>query len=268
MSTYYIYQDQKRCIGCYACEVHRKSKGRAPGGAPLLPDHPGGAQDGEGDPEAAVRLHALLPLREAVVCVGLPDGGRCRRGAKDGIVFVDQHLCVGCKACVTACPWGVPQWDAGAGRVKKCDYCQDGVDGGLKPACVTRSAARALRWISASEASELESARGSQGKSRRIFRIRECSHAKTQERKERTNLSLATEVTENTENGCTVNSISRHRIGENNMVTIRLNGKDIQVDEGMTVLDAARRGRDRHSHPLLPRSPRSLWGLQALHRRG
>jgi Fe-S-cluster-containing dehydrogenase component len=59
-----------------------------------------------------------------------------KRG-QDGIVFVDHSLCVGCKTCISACPWGAPQWNPEIGKVVKCDYCKDRVDEGLKPACVT-----------------------------------------------------------------------------------------------------------------------------------
>jgi Fe-S-cluster-containing dehydrogenase component len=60
-----------------------------------------------------------------------------QRRAKDGIVFVDHDLCVGCKTCISACPWGAPQWHPELGKVVKCDYCMDRIDEGLKPACVT-----------------------------------------------------------------------------------------------------------------------------------
>jgi Fe-S-cluster-containing dehydrogenase component len=55
----------------------------------------------------------------------------------EGIVFVDHALCVGCKACITACPWGAPQWHPEVGKAVRCDYCIVTVDQGLKPACVT-----------------------------------------------------------------------------------------------------------------------------------
>ena len=66
----------------------------------------------------------------------LPHGAMQKR-EKDGIVFVEKSLCVGCKTCMSACPWGAPQWNPETGKVVKCDYCKDRVDLGLKPACAT-----------------------------------------------------------------------------------------------------------------------------------
>jgi len=70
---------------------------------------------------------------------------------KDGIVFVDQALCVGCKSCITACPWGTPQWNPETGKAVKCDYCMDRVDQGLKPACVAKCITQCLYFGDASE---------------------------------------------------------------------------------------------------------------------
>ena len=63
--------------------------------------------------------------------------GAMRKRPQDGIVYVEHSLCVGCKTCVTACPWGAPQWNPETGKVVKCDYCKDRIDAGLKPACAT-----------------------------------------------------------------------------------------------------------------------------------
>ncbi|HTG00410.1 MAG TPA: 4Fe-4S dicluster domain-containing protein, partial [Nitrospirota bacterium] len=38
-------------------------------------------------------------------------------------------------------------------KVMKCDYCRDRIDRGLKPACVTKCTAHALKWLSPEEAS-------------------------------------------------------------------------------------------------------------------
>jgi len=74
---------------------------------------------------------------------------------KDGIVFVEPDLCIGCKACITACPWGTPQWNPETGKAFKCHYCKDRVDQGLKPACVTGCTTDALKWVAPSESTRL-----------------------------------------------------------------------------------------------------------------
>jgi Fe-S-cluster-containing dehydrogenase component len=53
-----------------------------------------------------------------------------RKRPEDGIVYVEPALCVGCKSCIAACPWGAPQWNPETGKVVKCDYCMDRVDQG------------------------------------------------------------------------------------------------------------------------------------------
>jgi Fe-S-cluster-containing dehydrogenase component len=65
---------------------------------------------------------------------------------KDGIVFVRQEMCVGCKTCITACPWGAPQWNPATGKVVKCDYCMDRLDRGQQPACVATCTTRCLEF--------------------------------------------------------------------------------------------------------------------------
>lgn len=69
-----------------------------------------------------------------------------KKRKEDGIVFVEAQLCVGCKACIDACPWRVPQWDEASGKVLKCDYCRSRIDADEKPACVTACTAHALSF--------------------------------------------------------------------------------------------------------------------------
>ncbi len=155
MSIYYIYQDHNRCIGCYACEVHCKTKNNLPVGPRLCRII-----------ETDIKLIGGLPLQRFVFmlcfhceepwCVKACPTGAMQRRSKDGVVLVEQSLCVGCKSCITACPWGVPQWNPETGRVVKYDYCKDRVDQGLKPACVTKCTAKALKFVSTNEASRLK----------------------------------------------------------------------------------------------------------------
>jgi Fe-S-cluster-containing dehydrogenase component len=51
---------------------------------------------------------------------------------------VDEEKCIGCKQCIYACPWGVPQWNPKTLKAVKCDLCKDRIDNGLKPACVAK----------------------------------------------------------------------------------------------------------------------------------
>ena len=155
MGKYYIFQDQKRCIGCYACELHCKTKNNAPEGAKLCRIVPTGPQVVKGVP----RMHfVFMPCFhcEKPWCVYACPTGAMTKRSKDGIVYVKSDLCVGCKNCITACPWGVPQWNSETGKVMKCDYCMDRIDQGLQPACVTGCTTGALKFTSPSEASQIK----------------------------------------------------------------------------------------------------------------
>ena len=80
-------------------------------------------------------------------CVDVcPTGASFRRA--DGIVLVDKHICIGCRYCVMACPFGArsfvhepltgqkPDVPRGKGTVESCTLCVHRVDRGQVPACV------------------------------------------------------------------------------------------------------------------------------------
>ncbi|NLT13030.1 MAG: 4Fe-4S binding protein [Clostridiales bacterium] len=50
-----------------------------------------------------------------------PVGAISKREA-DGVVLVDKTLCTGCRACLDACPYDVPQFGAD-NQMLKCDMC-------------------------------------------------------------------------------------------------------------------------------------------------
>ncbi len=67
---------------------------------------------------------------------------------EDGIVLVDRHLCIGCRYCMMACPYGSRSFvhenldnqkthmPRGKGTVESCTLCVHRVDKGEIPACV------------------------------------------------------------------------------------------------------------------------------------
>ncbi|NWG10991.1 4Fe-4S dicluster domain-containing protein [Candidatus Bathyarchaeota archaeon] len=58
---------------------------------------------------------------------------------EQGPVVVDTNRCIGCKFCISACPFGIPQFDTVTEKVDKCTMCYDRVahtNEPKEPACV------------------------------------------------------------------------------------------------------------------------------------
>lgn len=55
---------------------------------------------------------------------------------EEGPVVIDQDLCIGCKYCVHACPWGVISSHPETGKSYKCTMCVGRVKDEKKPFCV------------------------------------------------------------------------------------------------------------------------------------
>ncbi len=54
----------------------------------------------------------------------------------DGIVDFDNRICIGCKACMQACPYDALYIDPESHTAAKCNYCVHRVEQDLLPACV------------------------------------------------------------------------------------------------------------------------------------
>ncbi|MEW6266872.1 MAG: 4Fe-4S dicluster domain-containing protein [Thermodesulfobacteriota bacterium] len=135
MSEYYLFQDLKKCIGCRACEIQCKINKGAYTGPKICQIITVGPKMIAGLPRAAYIFMPCFHCQNPWCVAACPTGAMQTRPG-DGVVFVDQSLCVGCKTCMSACPWGAPQWQPQTGKVTKCDYCKDFLDKGLRPACV------------------------------------------------------------------------------------------------------------------------------------
>lgn len=146
MSKYLIKTNSDRCITCKACEVHCKQKNRVPVGAKLGQLVTVGPIKRAGKPKVLNLFMPCFHCEQPWCVAACPTNAMVRRD--DGIVYVDGELCVGCKACIIACPWDIPQWDEERGKVIKCDLCMDRIDEGLEPACVTACTTHALEFVS------------------------------------------------------------------------------------------------------------------------
>ena len=151
MTEYILRHDELRCIGCKACEAHCKAnKHLGPGPFPskIVTMGPFAV---DGRPQIRFVFMPCFHCEEPWCARACPTGAMQQR-EKDGIVHVEASLCVGCKSCMAACPWGTPQWDPATHKVVKCDFCMDRVDAGLQPACVTKCVTGCLSFGPAREA--------------------------------------------------------------------------------------------------------------------
>jgi len=152
MSQYTIKLDPDRCISCRACEVHCQSQNR------IRSEARPGLLITCGPLQVSGKLRIVSAFRPCFHCerpwcmAACPVGAITQRKV-DGIVAIDRKLCVGCKACISACPWEVPQWDEVSGKVVKCDLCLERLEAGLKPACVTACTTHALSFERANSTS-------------------------------------------------------------------------------------------------------------------
>jgi len=65
-------------------------------------------------------------------------------------VMVDQELCIGCRMCVAACPFGAMGFNPDTKKVFKCDMC----DG--DPQCVRFCETHAIEYVEVSEVNRIK----------------------------------------------------------------------------------------------------------------
>jgi Fe-S-cluster-containing dehydrogenase component len=68
------------------------------------------------------------------------------RDAATGAVLIRSELCIGCKYCSWACPYGAPQFEPENGVMGKCTFCSHRLANGQAPACATLCPTGALDY--------------------------------------------------------------------------------------------------------------------------
>ena len=76
-------------------------------------------------------------------CVQACPTGATYKDTADGVVKVNEQLCIGCGSCIPACPYDARYRHPEKKTVDKCDFCFHRVSQGLEPSCVNTCQGRA-----------------------------------------------------------------------------------------------------------------------------
>ncbi len=128
-ADYALIIDTTKCTGCQACVEACRIRNNLPEGQSYI----------HGMVRGDEHLTWYL-MAQCQHCADPPCATVCPTDAtyvrEDGVVLIDERLCVGCKYCIYACPYDARIYDAERGVADKCWLCLDWVLGGGEPACV------------------------------------------------------------------------------------------------------------------------------------
>lgn len=157
--------DLRKCVGCQACTIACITENKLPPGVvyrPVITEEKG----------KFPHVSKTFTPRPCMQCDNPPCVTVCPVGASykraDGIVGINYETCIGCRYCITACPYDARTFDFGEyhdeggeipaydqvaskeygrtwsrlnddlpiGTVRKCTFCIHRLDKGELPACV------------------------------------------------------------------------------------------------------------------------------------
>lgn len=154
------------CVGCHACVVNCKEWNTSGYGAPLADSDPYGSEPSgawlnrvhtfEVQPDVGPASIVHFPKSclhcETAPCVTVCPTGASYKRSEDGIVLVDEDMCIGCGLCAWACPYGAREMDPAEKVMKKCTLCVDRIyneniaEIDREPACVKTCPANARHF--------------------------------------------------------------------------------------------------------------------------
>ena len=143
MTQYGIYVDADSCTGCRTCQVACKDKNNLSTGENIrkVNTYCTGVF-----PEVSM-YHISMSCNHCTnpMCVAVCPTGAMYKD-EDGLVQHNDDVCIGCKACVSACPYEEPVFVESLGIVQKCDGCAGLRAKGEQPACVASCPMRAIEF--------------------------------------------------------------------------------------------------------------------------
>jgi len=162
--AYGMLNDTTRCIGCKACQVACKKVNELPQEATLGEEAQVGRAIYDSPRSLSEHTYTLIKLhrdeksgestfvkRQCMHCNDPACASACIVGAlkkqKNGAVKYDADMCMGCRYCMVACPFNVPQfeWHKALPSIRKCTLCDETkLKKGEPTACATACPAGAI----------------------------------------------------------------------------------------------------------------------------
>ena len=145
-----LYIDHEKCTGCRLCELVCAV-----------------SHDGVSNPTRS-RIRVLkweaeglyIPMTcqqcQDAPCLNVCPVKAISQDEELGRVSVDYDTCIGCRSCISVCPFGAMSFNATDRRVLKCDIC----DG--DPQCVRFCDVKAMDFVEADDVSIIKSRKAAQ----------------------------------------------------------------------------------------------------------
>jgi Fe-S-cluster-containing dehydrogenase component/formate-dependent nitrite reductase membrane component NrfD len=134
VANYGFAIDLRKCIGCHACTIACKAEHQIPVGVNRC-----WVKTVEKGTFPDTRRFFFPVLCNQ--CTDAPCARICPTSAlfkrRDGIVDLNAASCIGCRACMEACPYDQLFIDPNTHTAEKCNFCANRVENQLLPACVS-----------------------------------------------------------------------------------------------------------------------------------
>jgi anaerobic dimethyl sulfoxide reductase subunit B (iron-sulfur subunit) len=150
-----FYMDTSACAKCKVCQIACQDKNDLPAEMRwrrVIP-YEGGSWIPDPSHKRPLRPNGVFSYSVSIscmhcqepICVDVCPAAAIKK-REDGVVYIEQEQCIGCRYCEWACPYGAMHFNEAAGTMSKCDFCRDLLAEGKNPACVDACVNRALKF--------------------------------------------------------------------------------------------------------------------------
>ena len=131
--------DATRCIDCRACMVACSVENSIPTNKTRIWVAGVGVRGQFPDLQRSTMVYHCMHCDHPDCLSACPVGAYTK--SLDGPVTYNPDVCIGCRYCMNACPFGVPHFDYDKGLIDgafidKCNFCPQRTSVGREPACV------------------------------------------------------------------------------------------------------------------------------------